>query len=122
MGSDHWPILLSLNNKSIGNTGLKPFRFLAYWLTDKRFSDFVSQVWKNDVDYNVLVKEFTGKIDHWNKNEFGNIFKRKKKILARLNGIQKSLESHHSSNLLKLETQLSKELNDILNQEELLWF
>ena len=73
------------------------------------------------MDYNVSVKEFTRKIDHWNKNEFGNIFKRKKKILARLNGIQKALESHHSDNLLKLETQLNKELNDILNQEELLW-
>ena len=110
-----------MNNESIGNRGLKPFRFLASWLTDKRFSSFVSQMWKKDVDYNVSVKEFIGKIDHWNKNEFGNIFKWKKKILARLNGIQKALESHHSDNLVKLETQLSKELNDILNQEELLW-
>ena len=110
-----------MNNEGTGNKGLKLFRFLTSWLTDNHFSGFVSQVWKKDVDYNLSVKEFTDKIDYWNKNEFGNIFKRKKKILARLNGIQKALESHHSDNLLKLETQLSKELNDILNQEELLW-
>ena len=121
LGSDHQHILLSLNNESTGNKSLKPFRFLASWLTDNRFSGFVSQVWKKDVDHNVSVKEFTDKIDHWNKNEFGNIFKRKRKILARLGGIQKALESHHLDNLLNLETHLSKELNDILNQEELLW-
>ena len=121
LGYDHQPILLSLNNEGTGNKILKPFRFLASWLTDNCFSSFVSQVWKKDVDYNVSVKEFTDKIDHWNKNEFGNIFKWKRKILARLGGIQKALESYHSDNILNLETHLSEELNDTLNQEELLW-
>lgn len=68
------------------------------------------------------VKKFTNQIDHWNKNEFGDIFKRKRKILARLSGIQKALEMHQTRNLLKLETNLSKQLDDILNQEELLLF
>lgn len=82
LGSDHRPILLSLNNEGSGNKGLKPFRFLASWLTDNRYSGFVSQVWKKDVDYNVSVKQFTDKIDHWNKNKFGNIFKQKKENLS----------------------------------------
>ena len=42
LGSDHRPILLSLNDESIGNQGVKPFRFLASWLIDKRFSGFIS--------------------------------------------------------------------------------
>lgn len=46
LGSDHQPIFLSLNNEGTGNKCLKPFRFLASWLTDNRFSGFVSQVWK----------------------------------------------------------------------------
>ena len=54
----------------------------------------------------------------WNKEVFGNIFIRKKKILARLNGAQKAMASSPLAFLIALEKDLSLEYNIILNQEE----
>ena len=58
----------------------------------------------------------------WNKENFGNIFKRKRHLLARLNGIQHALEKFNSNRLLELESKLKMELETILSQEELLWY
>ena len=54
----------------------------------------------------------------WNKNHFGNIFVKKKQVMAKLGGVQKALTTHPSSSLLALENKLHCELNDILSQEE----
>ncbi|KAL8151606.1 hypothetical protein V2J09_021414 [Rumex salicifolius] len=45
----------------------------------------------------------------------------KRKLMARLEGIQKSFSRGVSSNLFRLEAQLKKELNTILLHEETLW-
>ena len=44
-----------------------------------------------------------GSLQLWNKECFGNIFRRKIRLRARLEGIQKQLCSNHSDHLLKLE-------------------
>ena len=62
------------------------------------------------------------KMKHWNMEVFGNIFNKKKCIIARLVGIQRALEIHNSRNLSALENQLKKDLDDVMAQEELLWF
>lgn len=41
--------------------------------------------------------------------------------MARLNGIQKAIASHHSYSLLEMEKALHKELNTLLDQEEEFW-
>ena len=64
---------------------------------------------------------FSRKASDWNKHHFGNIFGRKKRVLARLNGAQKALAETPSHSLVELEKSLHKELNDILCQEEELW-
>ncbi|XP_019157557.1 PREDICTED: uncharacterized protein LOC109154147 [Ipomoea nil] len=46
----------------------------------------------------------------------------KKHVLARIEGVQRSLAIHTNQNLLRLDQKLRKELEDILYQEELLWF
>lgn len=57
----------------------------------------------------------------WNKNVFGNIFKKKARILSRIEGIQKSQGSPgFSSYLFDLENSLQEELFSILHQEEIL--
>lgn len=45
---------------------------------------------------------------------------RKRKLLARLNGIQRALADHHSANLKTLEYQLRMEFEKTCTQEELL--
>ena len=57
----------------------------------------------------------------WNKTQFGNIFSRKKNIMARLNGIQCSIAIRPSSFLCNLENELLKKLDNVLSQEEELW-
>lgn len=53
---------------------------------------------------------------------FGNIFSRRRKVLARLRGIQKINQNGNSHHLHDLEEQLTREYNSILNQEEIFWF
>jgi hypothetical protein len=53
---------------------------------------------------------------------FGNIFVRKKEVEARLRGIQRALENIDSANLLRLQKELLAEYENILFQEETLWF
>ena len=51
-----------------------------------------------------------GSLQLWNKECFGNIFRSKIRLRARLEGIQKQLSSNHSDHLLKLEIKLHQEL------------
>lgn len=53
---------------------------------------------------------------------FGNIFRKKRWILGRIVGIQKSQENNYCHNLQILEQDLISDYNNILAQEELLWF
>ena len=59
--------------------------------------------------------------EKWNYEVFGNLFVRKKKILARLNGAQKAIATRPSAFLLSLEKELSSEYTAILNQEKEFW-
>ncbi|XP_023884843.1 uncharacterized protein LOC111997036 [Quercus suber] len=54
-------------------------------------------------------------VKRWNKEYFGNVLSKKRRIMARLNGIQKAIVSRASSNLLDLEKQLQRELEIILD-------
>lgn len=56
----------------------------------------------------------------WNAQVFGNVFYRKRRLLARLASLQKALESHTTRNLRKLESEVREELERVLTQEELL--
>lgn len=44
--------------------------------------------------------------EEWNKNVFGNVFAKKRKFLARIEGIHKILENQFSNSLIKLEHKL----------------
>ena len=52
---------------------------------------------------------------------FGNIFTRKRKIMARLNGIQRAIAVRLSNSLLDLKNNLLKVLDVVLGQEQELW-
>lgn len=74
-------------------------------------------VWRNSDSLEDVVHTFKREATIWNKEHFGNIFAKKKKIMARLNGIQRVITSNPSSSLLYLERKLQLELENVLNQE-----
>jgi hypothetical protein len=84
--SDHTPILLDTEpiQHQFGN---RPFHFETIWLTDPSFPNLVDVSWKkfpNNVT--LALADFTTRVSSWNKLEFGNIFYRKQRLLARING------------------------------------
>lgn len=85
------------------------------------FPGLVSESWGRDLGLKINVEKLTRDIMVWNKDIFGNIFRRKNRVEARLRGIQVSIANHPSDSLLSLDCQLSKEYLDILQQEEEYW-
>ncbi|KAH9734521.1 putative ribonuclease H protein [Citrus sinensis] len=122
LNSNNRPVMFRCRKNNFAPTGVKPFRFLAPWLTDERFQPFVENNWRYNLNYTNVVADFINKLGNWNKDIFGNIFKGKKELLARIGGIQRFLEKRHSRSLSKLESKLKRDLEKVLTQEEVLWF
>ena len=81
----------------------------------------MTKAWNRDGNLSTSIEKFTNEATRWNKIQFGNIFRKKKRLMARLNGIQQVLATNPSTSLLDLENQLQKDLDLILNQEAKLW-
>ena len=118
--SNHCPVLLETQPRTY-NGRIRPFMFQTGWLLDPSFFLIVYQVWERNNKLVYAINCFTQKAKEWNKNQFGNIFTRKKNLMLRLNGIQRALALRPSDFLVKLEDELLKELDHVLNQEEELW-
>lgn len=120
--SDHSPLLLRCKS-IIPDKGARPFRFQVAWLSHKQFPPLVQNAWKKG---NHIVPFSLNKVKEealdFNQKIFGNIFQRKHTLEARLKGIQRSLESVDDLRLTLLEKDLQKDYNDVLKQEELLWY
>ncbi|XP_031116504.1 uncharacterized protein LOC116020161 [Ipomoea triloba] len=96
------------------NNNLRPKCFEAAWLTRE--------------DYGTISSNATRSRDRsiedviWNQNVFGNIFKNKRHLEARILGIQQTANYTAFASLQALEKCLTNELSEILDQEEALWF
>ena len=70
----------------------KPFRFEQFWLEHKDFKERVTQWWQelvpphgtNMYRFQQKLKALKSKIRTWNKEEFGNIFEYKKRLISEL--------------------------------------
>ncbi|XP_031120913.1 uncharacterized protein LOC116024153 [Ipomoea triloba] len=94
IGSDHAPILVSFSNDN-NFKGPKKFRFMAPWLIHPDFEKLVKENWKRDEPLRNNNENLARLLQSWNKEESG---------------------------LIRLEKKLQKELNSLLDQEELKWF
>ena len=118
--SDHCPVLMDTNPKrQLHRT--RPFRFQSFWLSDPSFPSVVNKAWQHPRRLMEAMDVFSRQASVWNKIHFGNIFHNKRRILARLDGVQRSLANQPSSSLVALENQLCKELDVVLEQERDLW-
>ncbi|KAI9103498.1 hypothetical protein K1719_023121 [Acacia pycnantha] len=122
VGSDHHPLVVNLNVEFTGQR-VKPFRYEIAWQMHEEFDDFIKGCWKNREDVHMLsypshlqgqLSDLQLQLKQWHKEVFGNIENRKRRVLNRLNGIQKNIGRRYNPFLSNLENELEDELLNIL--------
>lgn len=106
--SDHSTIVLKLKHE-VEVQFPRPFRFQPMWLSYPSFSNVVRATWSASNSLDAAVTNFAAKAKEWNTNHFGNIFHRKRRLGARLKGVQSALTDRPSSSLIDLERGLRAE-------------
>ncbi|KAK7275317.1 hypothetical protein RIF29_16430 [Crotalaria pallida] len=92
LASDHHGIWLRLHcDRMLGGKKRKPFKFLAPWLAHPDFDNQVKGMWSLSRGWSSNLQSFTDHLRDWNRDVYGNIFMRKKRIINRLDGIQREL-------------------------------
>lgn len=84
---DHCSVMLQVLPR-VQRRGSRPFKFQTCWLSDLTFPHIVNQAQGQWYALQEAIKHFIRDETNWNKVQFGNIFARKKSIMARVNGIQ----------------------------------
>ena len=121
VASDHSPILIN-TEPTLHNFRSRPFRLETIWFNDPSFPTLVHDSWtKFPQNVPLAIRDFTTRVTIWNRQVFGNIFHRKKRLLACLNRIQKSMSFCPCSALLDLEKELTLQYQNILHLEEEFW-
>lgn len=85
--SDHCSLLLQLYNTEVSRMGERPFRFHATWLLHRDFSGVVERERKYDGNLPKTLRSFSEKLQAWNRQTFGNIFRKKWRNQLRLEGV-----------------------------------
>jgi len=88
----------------------------------RNFKEFLHQKWQSQQPLVPSLTSLAVDLYRWNREVFGNLFRRKRKTWARLEGVQRCLSNGGPLHLLKLEMRLRSELNLILQEIETLWF
>ncbi|XP_075645458.1 uncharacterized protein LOC142616504 [Castanea sativa] len=112
--SDHCPVLLETSPRKAVHLS-RPFRLQSFWLSDLSFPSVVSQAWRQPRKLPEAMEKFSKEASSWNKNHFGNIFGKKRRIMARLRGVQSAMAYDPSSSLFDLENHLLRELDVVLD-------
>lgn len=68
----------------------RPFRFQEFWLSDMSFPNVVSSAWSCNRNLAESIEVFSKEATLWNRNHFGNIHQKKRRIMARIYGVQKA--------------------------------
>lgn len=119
---DHNPILIRCSSL-VGAREDRPFRFLAAWCTHPDYPDIVRNTSRNqNGDVSLALHKVTQESMKFHKEKFGNVFANKRRLEARLLGIQRAMESIDSASLFYLQRDLLREYEEILFQEESIWF
>ena len=101
-----------------GITLPRPFRFQPMWLSHSSFPALVRDAWMSPTVLSQAISNFETKAKEWNKNVFRNLFYRKKRVIARLKGVQLALSRNANYFLVGLEKDLKVGLNEVSKLEE----
>lgn len=120
--SDHSPILFCSHYQPLSFSP-RPFRCERFWLSQPDFLSVSKDVWANNHELPIFdtLHVLKDRLISWNKESFGNIFARKRRLLARMKGIDRVCTHDQYPFLLKLQNDLSIEYQKLLALEEELW-
>ena len=119
--SDHHPILIQPAGL-LSNYRVKPFRFERVWLTHPSYNETISTYWETNLDITQNINNMEVALRSWSKDIFGDIRKRKSRILNRIGGVQRQVVVGRGNRfLIRLEKSLQDELSTLLFQEEMIW-
>ncbi|KAA3482036.1 RNA-directed DNA polymerase (Reverse transcriptase) [Gossypium australe] len=118
--SDHRPLLL-ITKPDIINFEGRPFRFLAGWTLHNNFSNLVKGKWEFKGNMTDSLNKFIASVKDWNRDVYGFLGNRKRKLMRALNNIQKTLEISTSNHLIRKEREMRDELENVLDHKDLLW-
>lgn len=122
LASDHAPLYVQLNPEVRNDPRRRPFRFEAAWLKHPSFKELLVASWDRRITTPEALNELRVKLKQWNKDVFGDVHKRKEKLMADIKLVQEELESVQTDELLRKEEDLIKAFDVVLEQEEVLWF
>ncbi|KAJ4824389.1 hypothetical protein Tsubulata_026333 [Turnera subulata] len=106
LNSDHRPLLIIPAEGANASTRPRRLLFQAAWTRHKDFERFVAQNWDKSASWSTALTKFTDSLQHWQKSIYGNTASRKRKLLARIQGIQDYLDKKPSQFLSTLELDL----------------
>ena len=88
--SDHAPLLLKTGINDHFRRGNKLFKFEAMWLSQDECGTVVQEAWRASGGDDVLsrLEAVSNKLSSWASKAFGNLKKRKKDALSRLDALQ----------------------------------
>ncbi|XP_022574359.1 uncharacterized protein LOC111215241 [Brassica napus] len=112
LASDHAPIYVQLAPEQRGNPGRRPFRFEAAWLKHEGFKELLLASWNGEMHTPEALALLKVKLKKWNREVFGDVNRRKDRILG----------ENPNDDLLVKEAALLKDLEVVLEQEEVLWY
>jgi len=118
---DHTPLLISTTGFIEYTESKKPFRFQVAWLTDEGFEKFIGDNWHSQQSLTSNLNKLALELSKWNSDVFGNLFRKKRQLWGRIEGIQTHVAEGGPRHLMKLESRLHQELDLTLNQIKTLW-
>lgn len=74
------------------------------------------------MDTRLALKKLQGVLKRWNREVFGDVQRRKEKLLSEILEVQKLIENNPSDELLQKESSLMNEFDVALEQEEIIWY
>lgn len=119
--SDHNPLLLSCSKYKSRRE--KMFHFQAACMSHPDYDMLVQNTWsQTSGDVAIKLDSIRKNSLVFNRDIFGNIFKRKRHIEGRIRGVHLQLDRYPTSDLIHLERDLQQQYSSVLEEEEMLWF
>ncbi|XP_031112081.1 uncharacterized protein LOC116016057 [Ipomoea triloba] len=107
--SDHSPLLIEIGEPTAARKNYN-FQFQTTWSRHPDFTRLVKQGWNGDKAILENILNMRISCMEWSRETFGSIEKKKHTLLARIEGIQRTLDTKPHNGLIKLERKIRTEL------------